>query len=85
MDAAVIFPMEYSIAVQRYAKPAGESLLVRPRLIGVRGNGLLETREPKTAVVFDGPRKDTDTFEITMTAGYEVDEPPVDIDDSFAT
>jgi len=82
------FQMDYSIAVQRYAKPAGELLLVRPRLIGVRGSGLLETKEPRQLpVVFDGPRRDTDTFEITMPPGYEVDDlpPAVDIEYSFAT
>jgi hypothetical protein len=38
-------------------------------------------------VEFDGPAKDTDTYEITLPAGYEVDElpPPVDADYSFAS
>jgi hypothetical protein len=87
-DTRKPFEMNYSIAVQRYAKPAGELLLVRPRLIGVRGSGFLETKEPRQLpVVFDGPRKDTDTFEITMPPGYEVDDlpAPVDLDYSFAS
>lgn len=82
------FQMDYSISVQRYAKPAGDLLLVRPRLIGVRGSGLLEAKEPRQLpVIFDGPRKDLDTFEITMPAGYEVDDlpPAVDMDYSFAS
>ncbi len=82
------FQMDYSISVQRYAKPAGDLLLVRPRLIGVRGSGLLETKEPRQLpVIFDGPRKDVDTFEITMPVGYEVDDlpPAVDMDYSFAS
>jgi len=38
-------------------------------------------------VIFDGPRRDTDTFEITMPAGYEVDDlpPAVDMDYSLAS
>jgi hypothetical protein len=38
-------------------------------------------------VVFQGLRKDTDHFEITMPPGYEVDElpPPVDVEYSFAS
>ena len=38
-------------------------------------------------VVFDGPRHDNDIFEITIPAGYEVDDlpPPVDLDFSFAS
>jgi len=82
------FQLDYSISVQRYAKPAGDLLLVRPRLIGVRGSGLLETKEPRQLpVIFDGPRKDVDSFEITMPAGYEVDDlpPPVDLEYSFAS
>jgi hypothetical protein len=48
----------------------------------------METKEPrKFAVEFDGPVRDTDKFEITMPAGYEVDDlpPPVDADYSFAS
>ena len=48
----------------------------------------METKEPrKFAVEFEGPARDTDKFEITMPAGYEVDDlpPPVDADYSFAS
>ena len=36
---------------------------------------------------FDGPSRDTDTFEIALPSGYEVDDlpPPVDADYSFAS
>jgi Domain of Unknown Function with PDB structure (DUF3857)/Transglutaminase-like superfamily len=87
-DTSQPFRLSYSVAVQRYAKTAGDLLLVRPRLIGIKGNGFLETKEPRQLpVVFDGPRHDTDVFEITMPAGYEVDDlpPPVDMDFSFAS
>jgi uncharacterized protein DUF3857/transglutaminase superfamily protein len=87
-DAHKPFQLDYSILAQRYAKPAGDLLLVRPRLIGTKGSGLLEAKEPrKLPVIFDGPRKDTDTFEITIPAGYEVDDlpPSVDLDYSFAS
>ena len=82
------FGLTYSIVVRRYAKTAGDLLLVRPRLIGIKGSGLLETKEPRQLpVVFDGPRHDTDVFEITMPAGYVVDDLPlpVDIEYSFAS
>lgn len=38
-------------------------------------------------MVFEGPKKDQDTFEITIPAGYEVDDlpPPVDVDYGFAS
>lgn len=82
------FMLDYELVVQRYAKPAGELLLVRPRLIGTKGSGLLDGKEPRQLpVIFPGPRKDVDTFEITMPPGYELDDlpPPVDIDLSFAS
>jgi len=83
------FGFTYSVTVIRYAKTAGDLLLVRPRLIGVYSSGLLENqKEPRqTPVVFEGPEKDTDNFEITMPAGYVVDDlpPPVDVDYSFAS
>jgi hypothetical protein len=48
---------------------------------------LLETKEPrKFPIEFDGPARDTDTFEITIPAGYVVDDlpPAVDSDYNFA-
>jgi hypothetical protein len=82
------FRFVYSVVGQRYAKAAGDLLLVRPRVLGVNSSGLLETKEPrKFPVIFDGPEKDSDTFEITLPTGYEVDDlpPPVDVDYGFAS
>jgi len=48
---------------------------------------LLETKEPrKFAVEFSGPSLDSDAFEITLPAGYVVDDlpPPVKVDYGFA-
>src|SRR6267378_1661849 len=82
------FVYNYSVVAQNYAKPAGNLLLVRPRFIGNKSSDLLETKEPrKYPVEFDGPLQDTDTFEIALPAGYEVDDlpPPVNADYSFAS
>lgn len=82
------FGYQYSFVAQDYAKKAGDLILVRPRVIDRKSSGLLETKEPrKFAVEFHGPRKDTDTFEIALPAGYEVDDvpPPVDVDYGFAS
>jgi Domain of Unknown Function with PDB structure (DUF3857) len=82
------FIFNYSLVVQSYAKTAGNLLLVRPRVLGVKAQGLLETKEPrKFPVEFEGPALDSDTFEITLPAGYEVSDlpPPVDIDYDFAS
>ena len=82
------FGFNYSFEAENYAKNAGNLLLVRPRVLGSKSKALMETKEPrKFAVEFEGPVRDTDKFEITMPAGYEVDDlpPPVDADYSFAS
>jgi hypothetical protein len=82
------FGYQYSLVAENYAKNAGNLLLVRPRVLGSKSSDLLETKEPrKYAVEFDGPSRDTDTFEIALPAGYEIDDlpPPVDADYGFAS
>ncbi len=82
------FVYNYSVVAANYAKTAGNLLLVRPRFVGNKSSDLLETKEPrKYPVEFDGPSRDSDTFEITLPSGYEVDDlpPPVNADYSFAS
>jgi len=79
---------DYSFESQDYAKAAGNLILLRPRVIGSKSSGLLETKEPRRfPVEFDGPVRDTDTFDVTLPPGYEADDlpPPVDADYSFAS
>ena len=82
------FEWRYSLEAAHYAKVSGDLLLVRPRVLGNDSSGLLETREPReNAIEFDGPEQDTDSFDIALPAGFEVDElpPAVDLDYGFAT
>jgi Domain of Unknown Function with PDB structure (DUF3857)/Transglutaminase-like superfamily len=82
------FGFRYTFVSPDYAKNAGGLLLVRPRVIGNKARGILETKEPRRfPIEFDGPAHDTDRFEITLPAGYVVDDlpPPVDADFSFAS
>jgi len=82
------FGFSYSFEAENYAKNAGGLLLIRPRVLGIKSSALLETKEPrKFAIEFEGPSRDTDTFEITIPPGYEVDDlpPPVDADYTFAS
>jgi hypothetical protein len=82
------FGFNYSFESQNYAKAAGNLLLVRPRVIGNKGAGFLETKEPrKFPIEFEGPALDTDSFEITIPPGYVVDDlpPSVDADIGFAS
>ena len=82
------FGFHYSFEAQDYAKNAGGLLLVRPRVLGVKASGILETKEPrKFPIEFEGPARDTDSFDITIPAGYVVDDipPAVDVDYGFAS
>jgi hypothetical protein len=82
------FGFRYSFVAQSYARNMGDLLLVRPRVIGTKAEGFMETKEPREfPIEFEGPVQDTDRFEITLPPGYGVDElpPPVDLDYGFAT
>jgi len=82
------FGFHYAFEADDYAKNAGGLLLVRPRVLGVKTSGFLETREPRRfPIEFEGPVRDSDTFDITIPAGYVVDDvpPAVDADYGFAS
>ena len=82
------FGFKYTFESHNYAKTAGNLLLVRPRVLGTESSGILETKEPrKFPVEFEGPSRDTDSFDIALPPGYEVDElpPPTDVDYSFGS
>ncbi|MFO1401903.1 MAG: DUF3857 and transglutaminase domain-containing protein, partial [Steroidobacteraceae bacterium] len=67
----------YALEAEGYAKVNGDLLLVRPRVLGVRALSLLEVPEPReNAIEFEGPARDTDSFEIELPAGYAVEELP---------
>lgn len=80
-------PFEYIYSFQaiNYAKSAGNLLLVRPRVVGNWSSDILEKKEPrKYPVEFGGPRKNTDTVEIKLPPGYEVDELPLAADAEYS-
>jgi hypothetical protein len=83
-------PLEwtYSLAVDQYAKVSGDLMTVRPRVLGSKSPGFLETKQPRQYdIEFEGLRRDTDVFEIALPAGYNVDELPRALDEehTFAT
>ena len=82
------FGFDYSFEAANYAKNAGDLLLVRARVLGVKGSGLMETKEKRQyPVEFEGLARDADIFDITIPQGYQVDELPLptDADYSFAS
>jgi len=78
------FGFHYTFVADNYAKSAGDLLLVRPRVLGEEASGILETKEPRQfPIEFDGPLHDEDTFEITIPAGYTVDDLPAPVKADF--
>jgi transglutaminase-like putative cysteine protease len=78
----------YTLVVDRYAKNAGDLVLIRPRVFGSLSSSMMETKEARQhPVEFDAPLRNTDVFEITLPAGYAVDElpPPVNEDIGFVS
>lgn len=82
--------VRYRFVAPNYAKTAGELLLVRPRVLGQKGDDLLERQKKGKqrlyAVEFDAATLQSDVFEIELPAGYVVDEvpPPVELNTDFA-
>jgi len=82
------FGFNYTFESDNYARSAGNLLLVRPRVLGSKSWGVLETKEPRRfPIEFEGPLRDTDSFDISLPPGYEVDElpPPTDADYRFGS
>lgn len=82
------FIWDYTFMAQNYAKSAGNLLLVRPRVLGTKASGVLETPEARRySIEFDGPVQDTDNFEITLPPGFVVDDlpDPINADYPFAS
>jgi hypothetical protein len=79
------FEYIYSFTAEKYAKNAGNLLLVRPRVVGNWSSDILEKKEPrKYPVEFDGPLTNVDSIQIQIPAGYEVDELPAPADAEFS-
>ena len=72
--------INYKFVAQGYAKSAGSLLIVRPRVVGSKETillSLLSLKKPRQyAVEFDEATRQDDLFDITLPAGYVVDELP---------
>ncbi len=85
-DRPLVF--DYSFQAPGYAHAVGDMLLVRPRILGSKSSGILETAEPRRfAIELASAVSDSDTFEISLPPGYRVVDlaPPVDADFDFAS
>ncbi|HTU60461.1 MAG TPA: transglutaminase-like domain-containing protein, partial [Polyangiales bacterium] len=67
----------YEVEIDRYARTAGDLLILRPRVWGSLSSDLLETKEARQhPIEFAEPVRNTDEFEITVPAGYVADSLP---------
>ncbi len=74
MDQPLI--LHYQFTADRYAKSAGELLIVRPRVLGEKSSDIAEGDPRKFPVEYQEASLQTDDFEITLPAGYTVDDVP---------
>jgi 1-acyl-sn-glycerol-3-phosphate acyltransferase len=86
--AALDKPLEfhYKLTAGQYAHTAGTLLLVRPRVVG--SDVLPFDDKPRTVPIdLNATGRWHDSFDITLPAGYVVDETPdpIDVDVDFAT
>jgi hypothetical protein len=80
------FGIGYKFTAPGFAKPAGQLLLVRPRVLGCKSANP-PAADRKYPIEFQATAHETDTFEISLPEGYRVDElpPPVSIEYPFAS
>ncbi len=68
--------VRYSVAAPGYAKRVAGMILIRPRVLGVKGESTVAMAERKHAYVTDGPSLQTDDVEIAIPPAVTLDELP---------
>jgi len=68
--------VKYGFTAERYAKSAGDLLVVRPRVLGAKSDDVAEGDPRKFPVAFESASLQTDDFEITLPPGYSVEDVP---------
>lgn len=86
-----VLMLNYKFVSAGYASPVGDMLLVRPRVIGDKGTGMLrlftEQKPRKYPIQFEEATRQDDVFDITLPPGYVVDglPQPVQVECDYAT
>jgi len=78
----------YSLQASGYGKVADNLLILRPRILGSKTSGFLETDAPRELPIELGsPEEDSDDFEIALPSGYVSDflPPAVDVEYPFGS
>jgi hypothetical protein len=71
--------LDYKFTAEGYAKTAGNLLVVRPRVVGEKGSNILSGKPRKYPIEFRDATRQDDDFEITLPAGFVVDELPAPV------
>jgi transglutaminase-like putative cysteine protease len=74
-DVSVPLVIRYSIVANDYATRVADLLVVRPRVVGAKGESLIDVKRTH-AYVTEGPSLHTDDVEIAMPATAALDELP---------
>ena len=74
-----VLTLRYSLRAEGYAQQAGDLMLLRPRVLGVKGEDLLQDKPRKYSVDLRYPSLQGDSYEITLPPGYIVDELPAPV------
>lgn len=83
--------LDYKFVSPGYASSAGDMLFLRPRVVGDKGTGYLrlftEHKPRKYPIQFEEATRQDDLFDITLPAGYVVDDlpKPVEADCPYAS
>lgn len=79
--------IDYSLVIEGYAKPAGNLLILKPRIVGEKGSNILSGKKRIYPIEFAQLARHDDVFDITIPAGYVVDDlpKPVDAECPYAT
>jgi len=86
-----VLMLDYKFVSPGYANAAGDTIFVRPRVVGDKNTGMLrlftQQKPRKYPVEFDEATRQDDIFDIALPAGYTVDElpPPVQADCPYAS
>jgi len=75
-----VLTLHYGLTAEGYAQPIGNLMLVRPRVLGVKSEDVLEGRARKYPLEFSYASTQGDSYEIELPAGYVVDELPAALD-----
>jgi uncharacterized protein DUF3857/transglutaminase superfamily protein len=71
-----LLTLHYSLSAEGYAQPVGHLILVRPRVLGVKSENVLEDKPRKYGLEFPYASVQGDSYEITLPPGFLVDELP---------